>query len=61
MLNNPELKKIRLSHGLTQSQVADLLYVTTRRIENWEQGISPIPRAYMELLTIKLSLSPSAS
>ena len=50
----PELKKFRQSHGLTQSQIAGLLYVKTRSIENWEQGISPMPRAFMELLVIKL-------
>ena len=51
-----ELKKFRKSNGLTQSQVADLLYVTTRRIENWEQGISPMPLAYRELLEFKVGL-----
>ena len=52
--NAPELKNFRLSHGLTQSQIADLLYVPTRRIENWEQGISPMPAAYWELLQLKV-------
>ena len=55
VLSAPELKLFRLSHGLTQSQIAELLYVTIRSVENWEQGISPIPRAYLELLKIKLA------
>ena len=50
----PELKKFRKSHGLTQSDVADLLYVKIRSVENWEQGISPMPRAFMELLQLKV-------
>lgn len=50
---NP-LKKFRLSHGLTQSEVADLLDVTTRRVENWEQGISPLPKWCLELLAFKV-------
>ena len=49
-----DFKAFRLSHGFTQVQVAELLYVNIRKIENWEQGISPLPRGYMELLEIKV-------
>ena len=37
-----ELKKIRKDAGLTQADLADLLYVSVRAVSSWEQGINPI-------------------
>lgn len=34
------LKSLRQEKGLTQTQLADILYVSNRSISRWEQGVS---------------------
>ena len=52
--NAEELKAFRQSHGLTQAQIAALCHMKTRTYERYEQGRSPIPLVYWELLLLKL-------
>ena len=54
LLTSPtELKKYRTDHSLTQVQVADLLHISVRTYEKWEQ-YRQIPAGYWELLVIKV-------
>lgn len=41
------LKKFRASHELTQKNLADLLQIPCRTIENWESGIN-VPAPYLK-------------
>lgn len=57
MTNHPNLNKIRnwplylvkfrTEHYMTQEKLADLLQISKRNVENWEQGES-IPPAYLK-------------
>ena len=51
--SSAELKKFRLSHGLTQSKAAELCRVSVRTYEHWEQD-RMIPDGYWELLQLKV-------
>lgn len=48
------LKEIRESFGLTQLQLASLLYISKRSIEEYEAGKKRIPRPVFELLRYKV-------
>lgn len=55
-----ELKKFRLSNGLTQPQAAELCRVSLRTYPRWEQD-RLIPAGYWELLCLKLEKSAKKS
>lgn len=40
------LKEFRLTRDLSQVELADLLQISVRNIENWEEGVS-IPPPYL--------------
>lgn len=44
------LKELRLTAGLTQSEVAKKLNVDQGAVSNWERGINPPTRKYREPL-----------
>ncbi len=52
-MTNHELKVIRLSMNLTQTELANLLYVKKGTISRWERGLWPVPEDKVELLQIK--------
>lgn len=52
-----EWKSLRLTHGLTQSQVGDLVCSALRTVQGWENGSRKIPPMAWELLKIKLGVS----
>lgn len=52
-MTNNELKQIRLSMSLTQSELAKLLHVSLSSIARWERGIMSIPEYMAELLGYK--------
>ena len=57
--NNQKLIKLMTKHGLTLQQVADLLYVSLDAVKSWRVRESttrhnPMPKAFLELLQIKL-------
>jgi len=57
-MNSPrheELRALRTSAGLTQSQCAALVYVTLGCYQKWEQGDRRMPAASWELLRIKVA------
>lgn len=49
------IKQQRERAGLTQSELADLVMVTTRTVERWEAGHRVPSAAMLELIRIKLS------
>lgn len=49
------IKELRTQAGLTQSELADLVMVTTRTIERYEAGDRVPSAAMLELIRIKLS------
>ena len=56
---NERLMELMRKHGLSLREVAELLYVTERTVKSWRavDGASNyrnIPKAYIELLEIKL-------
>lgn len=48
------LREARIKAGLTQSQAAGLVHVTTRAWQNWESGDRVPHPAFVELFDIKL-------
>ena len=48
-----QIKRLRLSRGLTQSQAAALVYVTLRQWQYYESGGATIGRALWELFQLK--------
>ena len=57
--NNQKLIKLMTKHGLTLQEVADLLYVSLDAVKSWRVRESttrhnPMPKAFLELLQIKL-------
>jgi len=52
-MTNQELKQIRLSMGLKQSELAKLLHVHEMTISRWERGVGNIPGGMAELLAYK--------
>ena len=56
---NQKLIKLMTKHGLTLQQVADLLYVSVDTVKAWRvredtTRHNPMPKAFFELLQIKL-------
>jgi|TARA_R110000796_G_scaffold93083_1_gene197491 DNA-binding transcriptional regulator YiaG len=49
-----EIKDLRVSINLTQDQAGNLLHVSTRHFQRWEQGLSVMHLAYWELFTAKI-------
>lgn len=41
------LKEFRSVKDLSQSELADLLQISKRNVENWEEGVS-VPPAYLK-------------
>ena len=37
---NEKLKEIRIQHGMSQEQLAELLHVTRQTVSKWEQGVN---------------------
>ena len=52
-MTNTELKQIRLSMGLKQSELAKLLHVHEMTISRWERGVAKVPEGKAELLRYK--------
>jgi DNA-binding transcriptional regulator YiaG len=51
-----EVRELRARYGLTQQQVADLVYVSIKTVQLWERkaGGHAMPPGLWELLQIKL-------
>jgi DNA-binding transcriptional regulator YiaG len=49
-----EIRDIRNSIDLTQEQAGNLLHVSARHFQRWEQGLAIMHLAYWELLTAKI-------
>ena len=49
-----EIRDLRLSIDLTQEQAGNLLHVSTRHFQRWEQGLAIMHLAYWELFTVKI-------
>lgn len=50
----PDLKSLRLSHGLTQQALSELTGIPKRSIENWESGSRNPPEYVLKLLVFFL-------
>lgn len=48
------IKKIRLSTGMTQKEFAEYFSIPQKTIENWEQGARKAPDYVIELIKYKL-------
>lgn len=48
------LKLLRDKHDLNQVEVANLVYVSRRTVQYWEDGNRSIPKATWELLNVRL-------
>ncbi len=60
-MNGEELKRWRLSHNLTQTQLATLLGVGKRgyiTVNEWEHGTRNMGRLYQQQLEKLLGLTP---
>ncbi len=56
---NERLMELMRKHGLSLREVAELLYVTERTVKSWRapddtENYRNMPKAYVELLEIKL-------
>ena len=49
-----EIRDMRNSIDLTQEQAGNLLHVSTRHFQRWEQGKQTMHLAYWELFTAKI-------
>ena len=49
-----EIRDMRNSIDLTQEQAGNLLQVSTRHFQRWEQGLAIMHLAYWELFTVKI-------
>jgi len=49
-----EIRKIRVSYGLTQTQAAKMVHTSLRSWQRWESVEGEIPPGYWELFTLKL-------
>ncbi|GAB4181270.1 MAG: hypothetical protein Tsb002_01080 [Wenzhouxiangellaceae bacterium] len=49
-----QLKQFRKEAGITQKQAADLLYVSLRAYQYWEDGSREMIPALFELLRVKV-------
>ena len=50
-----DLKALRAKYGVTQQNVADLLYLSVNTVAKWENGVNQMPRDRWEHLNFKLS------
>ncbi len=48
LTNGQKVRKIRHNLGLTQAELATLLFLSTRTIERWEVGESNCSAAYLQ-------------
>lgn len=48
-----EFKLLREATGFSQEDLASFLCVAVRRVENWEQGIHPVPAWALKLLAAR--------
>lgn len=48
------VKESRAAAGLSQKDMADLLSIPKRTIENWEQGVNEPPEYLVKLITYYL-------
>jgi transcriptional regulator with XRE-family HTH domain len=55
-----KLKQFRVSAGMTQAKVAELVGVTQPNYQRWEAGSAPIPEAKLKKLSKVLKTSPDA-
>jgi len=57
-----QIRELRVTHRLTQAELARLLYVTRVTVNNWETGRSRMSAGHWELMHRKLSrpFPPSA-
>lgn len=51
-MNSDDIKRIRASLALSQAEFADLLNVSRRTLQNWEQGRNPPNAAAVSLLRL---------
>lgn len=49
-MNSLELKEFRDKHGLSQSQLAEIVGKSIRAVQSWEQGVRNIPQSVLFLL-----------
>src|SRR4051794_25667943 len=49
-MNFSRLKKIRLSHFLTQKEVAEKLGMSQPNYQRWESGAAPVPKRQLKRL-----------
>jgi DNA-binding transcriptional regulator YiaG len=48
-----KVKQMRANLGMTQTEMANLLYVSLRHYQSWESGQYDMPMAKYELLCLK--------
>ena len=60
-MNGQEFKKLRKELGMTQAKCADLLFVSTRTIQNYEMGVHNVPRVYAQMLQIHKASAQKAN
>ena len=53
-----EIKKMRLSFGLTQDQAGKLIHSSRRTWQDWEAGVNAMHPALWELFKIKVRGTP---
>lgn len=58
-LTSPEIKEIRKNYSLTQAEFAQLLQVSSRTLQNWEQG-RRIPDGPAQVLLRVAAVHPEA-
>lgn len=51
------IKRKRIEKGLTQDQLANLLYVSSKTISRWERGLNIPDISILENLSIELGVS----
>ncbi len=56
-----ELKEVRVTLGLSQQKMADLIKTTKRTWQDWEYGINPVPGPVGCLLILLLKYKGAAS
>lgn len=54
------IKDLRKKHGLTQRNVAHMLYKTTSTVACWEQGTRTMSPGYYLLLLMLVTMSPGS-
>ena len=54
MIKSIDLKSIRLQYQLTQQELAELMDVSVRTIQYYENDEHPIPKSRWDLLQFKL-------